>query len=88
MVTVTVRVMVQVKVKVNVKVKAKSNANAKRYHPNANSGLLQLGAYTSPTLNLRPKKLNLRKGVVYEFEVTVRAGPGNAADANSRLGLG
>ena len=48
------------------------------------TGLLQLGAYTSPTLNLRPKELHLRDGVVYEFKVTVRAGTGKADDARTR----
>ena len=58
---------------------ALTNAN-----PNPNPGLLQLGAYTSPTLNLRPKKLHLRTDVVYEFKVTIRAGPGIAGDVNTR----
>ena len=47
-----------------------------------------MGAYTSPTLNLRPKELHLRAGTVYEFEVIVRAGGGNVGDANTRLGSG
>ena len=42
-----------------------------------------MSQHTSSTLNLQPNKLHLHKGVVYEFMVTVRAGPGNAAHANT-----